>query len=317
MTLKVAVAAVLPESVQQLLSRQLEATFFPELVGSPDKLVECIDGYDAVIISLPAQITDSVMARLPESVKIVATYSVGLDHIDLSAAQARGLVVLNTPDVLTDAVADTTLLLMLGAARRVTESIALIRERRWEGWRPTQLLGSSLTNKTLGVLGMGRIGQAIADRARAFGMQISYHNRSRLSEDKEQGAKYFADKEAFLNQLDMLVLACGLTEQTRGWLNRQTIAMMKDSAMVVNIGRGDLIDDESLIEALSSNQLRAAGLDVFSNEPDINPAYYDLPNVFMLPHIGSSTIETREQMAQILVDGIVQVSNGQRPVNQV
>ena len=319
MTGKVAIAAVLPELVQQRLQEQLDVVFLPELVGDPERLAEQIDGdgFTAILISLPAQITADVIQRLPKSVKVIATYSVGLDHIDVAAAKARGLVVLNTPDVLTDAVADTALLLMLGAARRVTESIALIREQRWQGWQPTQLLGTSLADKTLGVMGMGRIGQAIADRARAFGMTIHYHNRSQLPAEREQGAQYYADKAAFLSQLDVLVLACGLTVQTRGWLNQQTIAAMRDSAMVVNIGRGDLIDDEALISALRSGRLRAAGLDVFSNEPDINPAYYELPNVFMLPHIGSSTIETRLQMAQILIDGLQQVANGQRPVNQV
>jgi glyoxylate reductase len=250
-------------------------------------------------------------------VRAIATYSVGYDHVDLAAARARGLAVLNTPDVLTDATAETALFLLLGAARRATESIGLIRSRAWKGWSPTQLLGVELAGKALGIFGMGRIGRGIARRARGFGMTIHYSNRNRLAPALEEGAIFHADPEAMLAAVDALALACPSTPETRGFLDSRRLGLMRRGALVVNIARGDVVVDEDLIDALQTGHIRGAGLDVFTNEPNLHPGYFKLPNLFMLPHIGSSTIEARVGMATLLIDSLGELLAGGAPANNL
>lgn len=259
----------------------------------------------AVIVAPPFRVDAAFVDRLPASVRVVATYSVGLDHIDMDAARARGLAIVNTPDVLTGAVAEIGMFLLLGAARRATESINLVRSRNWSGWTPTQLVGSGLSGKTLGVLGMGRIGLAIARLARAFGMEIAYYNGRPSEEAASVEARYHSGLDRLVSDCDALMIACPLTPATRGIVNAGTLASAKPSLIVVNIARGAIIDDDAMIDALREGRIAAAGLDVFDGEPDINPGYFDLPNVFMLPHVGSSTLETRIAMAERLVDGIL------------
>jgi lactate dehydrogenase-like 2-hydroxyacid dehydrogenase len=272
---------------------------------------------DVLMTSFGYELRRDAVSALPLSVKAIATYSVGYEHIDVDAAQERGLPVFNTPGVLTDAVAEIGLLLMLGAARRVTESIGLIRGRNWTGWSPAQLIGIELLGKTLGILGMGRIGRGIAHRARACGMAIHYFNRTRLAPELETGAVYHADFGDMARASDVLMIAAQSSPETRHFLNAERIALLKRGAMVCNVARGDLIDDDALIAALGDGRVRAAGLDVFENEPKIDPRYYDLPNVFMLPHIGSSTIETRRRMAQSLILGLLTWKAGGKPTNRV
>ena len=204
---------------------------------------------------------------LPSSIRAVGTYSVGMDHLDVPTIKASGRVALFTPDVLKDAVADTAILLMLGATRRATESINLIRSDEWQGWHSRQLIGQGLAGKIFGVFGMGRIGLAAAARARAFGMRIAYHNRRRLAPEIEDGARYIADADAFLAETDVLLLASPLTPDTHHFLNDQRIAMMRPTAVVLNVGRGDIIDDNALIPALQDGRVYAAGLDVLAGEP--------------------------------------------------
>ena len=217
---------------------------------------------------------------LPPSLKAIATYSVGYEHVDVAAAKSRGIPVFNTPEVLTDAVAEIGMLLLLGAARRATESIDLIRGRAWTGWTATQLIGVELLGKQLGIFGMGRIGRGIAQRARAFGMTIHYCNRHRLPPDLEAGAIHHASFAAMAGAIDMLMIAANSSAETRDFLNRERLSQLKPGAIVANVARGELIDDDALIEALQSGQVRAAGLDVFDGEPNIDPRYYDLPNLF-------------------------------------
>ncbi len=273
---------------------------------------------EVLLVMAMDRIDGRLIARLPETVRVIATYSVGHDHIDLPAALARGIAVLSTPDALSDAVADMALLLLLGAARRAHEAAALIYERRWTGWCPTQLIGRDVSGGRLGILGMGRIGRAIAHRAsRGFGMRVSYHNRKRLPSGIEGDATYYPDVAAFLASSDFLVLAAPASVETHGVLNAHTIAAMPDGAVVVNIARGGLIDDAALIAALRSGKLAAAGLDVFDNEPDINPEYLTLPNVFLQPHQGSSTIETRVRMADMLLGSITRTLSGEDVPNRL
>ena len=259
----------------------------------------------------------ATIAALPASIKALATYSVGHEHIDVDAVAERGLPLLFTPDVLTDAVAEIAMFLLLGAARRATESIALLRGRAWPGWNARQLIGVELKGKRLGIFGMGRIGRGAAERARAFGMTIHYHNRNRLPPGREHGATYHATFEAMAGNIDMLLLATQSSPETRFFFNRARLALLKPGAIIVNIGRGDLIEDDALIEALGTGHIRAAGLDVFNNEPKLDARYFDLPNVFLLPHIGSSTIETRQRMGRLLIDGFLALKNGGEPVNRI
>jgi lactate dehydrogenase-like 2-hydroxyacid dehydrogenase len=271
---------------------------------SPTELASAARGFDVLLITIDVRLTRAHIDCLPEEVRAIATYSVGHDHIDVRAARDRHLLVLNTPAVLTDSVAEVALLLMLGAARRATESISLIRSGQWPGWTARQLNGIELCGKAAGILGLGRIGRAIAARARAFGMTIHYSNRTRLDAADELGAQFHGNPDDMLPCIDVLILAAPSTEGTRGFLNLDRVRRLKRGCIVVNVARGDLIADEALIGGLISGQVGAAGLDVFNNEPRFDRRYATLPNVFMLPHIGSSTIEARRRMAAVLVDGL-------------
>lgn len=282
-----------------------------------EELVEGARGCSVLFCTVGDPVDAATIAALPDSIRTIATYSVGYDHVDVDAARARGLSVLNTPDVLTDAVAETAMFLTLGAARRGNESLKLIHSRQWQGWTPVQLPGVQLSGKRFGVVGMGRIGQAIAARAAAFGMEIHYHNRRALPADEARGAHYHPELAGFLPVCQFLLLACPMTPETYRFLNAERIAQLPDGAIVVNIARGNVVDDEALIAALKSGKLAAAGLDVFANEPHIDPRYYDLPSAFILPHIGSSTIEAREGMATILLDGLDGLARGAQLPNRL
>lgn len=269
---------------------------------------------DALLIMAMDRIDQQVIDTLPPSVRLIATYSVGDNHIDLAACRARGIAVLSTPDVLSDTVAEMALLLMLGAARRAHEGSALIYQRKWAGWSPTQLLGRDVIGARLGIFGMGRIGRSIARRAaRGFDMEVHYHNRSRLSAADEDGAHYHAEADGLLAVSDFLVLAAPSTAETKNFLDARRIDLLPAGAIVVNISRGDLVVDEALIAALADGRVAAAGLDVFANEPALAPGYLSLPNVFLQPHQGSSTLGTRIRMAALLFDGIEAFFAG-RPV---
>jgi lactate dehydrogenase-like 2-hydroxyacid dehydrogenase len=308
----------LPEEVERQFRDRISIRSLPSgLPRNPDDLDAAVAGYDAIVVAPPTQVDAEIFRLLPTSIKAIATYSVGLDHIDLEAARQHGIAILHTPDVLTDAVAETAMLLLLGAARRATESIDLIRSRSWTGWEPKQLIGVGLSGRKLGILGMGRIGQGIAQRAKAFGMEIHYHNTRRLAPELEGHAQYHADPDAMLRAIDALVLACPLTDATRGFLDERRLSVMKPTALVVNIARGAIIEDGALIEALKDGRILAAGLDVFTNEPNLHPGYYDLPNVFMLPHIGSATVEARMMMGSYLISGLESLSSGNNPPNRI
>ena len=295
----------LPDAVEERAMRDYDATLNPDDAQiAPDELVRRAEGMDAILCCSSEKLTAEVIPRLPETIKMVATYSAGFDHIDLDAARDRGLVISNTPGVLTDATADITMLCILGAARQAHEAATTLRTGNWERWEATTMLGIDLNGKRLGILGMGRIGQAVAQRARAFDMKIHYHNRRRLPGDKEMGATYHETAEAMLPEVDILSLNCPLSPETHHFMDSRRIAMMRDGAIVVNTSRGPVVDDAALIEALRSGKLRAAGLDVFEGEPQVNPAYFDLQNAFLLPHVGSATVETRNAMGFKCLDNL-------------
>lgn len=311
---RILVTRRLPERVEARLAERFEALLNrDDRLMSPAEVVAAADGCDGLLITPVERMDAATIAALPESVRIIATFSVGHDHIDLDAARRRGIVVTHTPEVLTDATADVAMLLLLGAARGAHWGSRMIHEGRWRSWAPTHPLGIDVTGRRLGILGMGRIGRALARRARAFGMEIHYHNRRRLPPDLEAGAIYHESFEDMLPHCDFLSLNCASTPQTRGIVNARTLALLPRGAVLVNTARGDLVDDDALIEALQSGQLAAAGLDVFNNEPDIDPRYLELENVFMLPHLGSATPRTREAMGMRAAENLEAFFAGRQP----
>ena len=308
----------LPQAVLDRATRDYEARLNVEdIPPGPDGLIAGAEGMDAILCTSADIFDAALIARLPESVRIVATFSVGLEHIDLGAARDRGLIIANTPDVLTDATADIALLLLLGAARRAGEGERMIRDNAWTGWNPTQMLGTEFSGKRLCIVGMGRIGQAVAKRARAFDMDIHYHNRRKLPADLEHGGTYHADLATMLPVSDFLSLHCPATPETRHLMNADRLALLPDGAVVVNTARGAVVDDSALIAALRSGKLAGAGLDVFEGEPAINPHYRTLPNTFLLPHLGSATVETRNAMGFRALDNIDAVMAGREAPDRV
>lgn len=283
---------------------------------SEDILAQSLEA-DAIMTAPGSPLNAELIGKLPDKVKIIATFSVGFDHVDVAAAKARGIPVTNTPDVLTDATADITLLCLLGAARRAWEGQEMLRKQEWIGWNPRQLMGTHLGGKRLGIYGMGRIGRAVADRARAFGMKILYHNRSRLSPELENGAVYYADPEELLRASEVFSINAPASAETENFLDARRIALLPDGAIVVNTARGTLVDDEALIAALKSGKLAAAGIDVFRGEPKLHPGYLPLKNAYLLPHLGSATVETRNAMGFCCLDNLDAFFAGKEPPNRV
>ncbi len=282
-------------------------------VMDDDEIVEKTQGADAILCCISEKYSEDLISRLPDSVKILSTFSVGTDHIDLEAAKSRGIRVGNTPDAVTVSTAEIAMLLIVGAAHRASEGERMVRARSWAGWEPMQLLGTRLSGKRLGILGLGKIGQAVADRARAFDMEIHYHNRSRLPEGEEQGATYHDTFDSLLSVSDVLSLHAPSTDRTRHAINAEAIAKLPEGAILINTARGDLVVDEDVIAALASGRLAAAGLDVYQGEPAIHEGYYGLENTFLLPHVGTSTIEARNEMGFAALDNIDAVLSGEEP----
>lgn len=273
-------------------------------IMSAKQIIARAKGVDALFICVTEPLDQKTIKALPKSVQAILTLSVGTDHIDLAAAEKRGIAVLTTPDAVTAATAEIGMLLLLGAARRAYESGRYLRAGKWETWSPTQFVGVEITGKPLGILGMGRIGRTVAERARGFDMKVHYRNRNRLAPGQEGNAVYFNDLEGFLGASEFLILCAPSTPETRGFLNKETIAQLPDGAIIVNIARGDLVDDDALIAALKSGKIAAAGLDVYNGEPDkIDRRYFKLPNAFLVPHIGSAAQQARTAMGMMLLDG--------------
>lgn len=270
--------------------------------------------HDAILLtSFDKHFGKDFAGVIPKRVKIIATHSVGYDHLDIPLAKSRGIALTNTPDVLTDATADISMLLILGAARGASWGDRMVRQDQWGETTLISPLGFDVSSRSLGILGMGRIGQAVARRAAGFGMKLHYHSRNRLDPALEHGATYHARFEDMLPHCHFLSVNCASTAETRNIVNARTIALLPDAAIVVNAARGDIIDDDALIAALASGKLAAAGLDVFRNEPKIDPRYRTLDNVFLLPHLGSATPGTRSAMGHRAVDNLEAFFRGQRP----
>jgi lactate dehydrogenase-like 2-hydroxyacid dehydrogenase len=284
---------------------------------SHDELLAKCHGVDAIIPCHTELFTADLVSKLPDRVKIIANHSVGVDHCDLDALQARGVVVTNTPEVLSDATAEIAMLLLLGAARRASEGDQMVRTAKWGHWSPSFMVGTQVSGKKIGIVGMGRVGQVMAKRARGFDMEVHYNNRTRLPANLEARAIYHEDVDSLLKESDFLSLHCPATPETNGFLSAEKIELLPDGAIVVNTARGALIDENALIAALRSGKIAAAGLDVFAHEPGGNPEFATLDNIFMLPHIGSATFETRDAMGFRALDNLDAFFSGKEPGDRV
>ena len=315
---KILVTRKLPPAVEARISRDYDATFNPgDAVRDGATLAAAAAGHDAVLLAAGDPFGAATINALPASVRALATFSVGYDHVDIAAAKARGIIVTNTPDVLTDATAEIAMLLILASMRRAGEAERMVRAREWQGWAPTQLMGLSVSGKRLGIFGFGRIGRRLAEMARGFRMEIHYHDIQRAPPEFEQGAIFHADEGKFLAVSQVLSLNAPGGGATRKWLNASRIAQLPRHAVVVNSGRGTLVDDAALVDALRSGHVAYAGLDVYDGEPNIFEGYYGAPNIVLLPHLGSATIETRDAMGFRALDNLDAIFAGKEPRDRV
>jgi len=308
----------LPDAVEERLRRDYRPILnHRDTLYSSDDIIERSRGADAILTCHTERFTAEVIAGLSDTVRALATFSVGYEHIDRLAAGARGIIVTNTPEVLSDATAELTIMLMLGAARRAGEGERLVRSGEWRHWSTDFMVGTEVTGKRLGIIGLGRIGRIVARRARGFDMEIHYHNVRRLSPELEEGALYHESPEELMPHCDFLTLHCVASPETTGLLNDDLIARLPDGAVVVNASRGVVVDDDALIAGLRSGKLAAAGLDVYNGEPAIHPGYRQLPTVFLMPHIGSATKETRDAMGFRALDNLDAIFAGREPRDRV
>lgn len=286
-------------------------------VFTKEEIIAISHEVDAILPCHSEIFSAELVGAMSDRVKIIANHSVGVDHCDLEALKAKGVVVTNTPDVLSEATAEIAMLLLLGAARRASEGDRLVRSGQWNSWGATFMVGTQMTNKRLGIIGMGRVGRALAQLVKGFDMEIHYYNRNRLPNELEQGATFHSTIEEVLKVSDFLSLHCPATLETKGMMNKERLGMMPKGAILANTARGALIDEPALIDALKSGQIAAAGLDVFAKEPGGNPAFFELDNVFLLPHIGSATKETRDAMGMRALDNLDAFFAGKEPKDRV
>ncbi len=270
---------------------------------SQNKLIELSQGFDGILSSLTDKIDEKVINSLPSSIKIISNFAVGFGNIDHEAAKKRNIAVTNTPDVLTDATAEIAMLLILGACRRANEGVNWVKKENWK-WSSDFLIGKQLTGSRLGILGMGRIGRAVAKLAKSFGMEIHYRNRSRLNPETEAGAKYHESIKSLFSVSDILSICCPATKETKDIINKETLEYFPSGAIITNVARGDMIDDEAMVKALISRKIYAIGLDVYKGEPKIFPGYLNQPTAFILPHLGSATKKTRTAMADLAITNL-------------
>ena len=301
---KVLITRKLLRSNEERISKLWDAKLnLNDEIYSQNKLIELSKDCDGILCSIVDKIDEETINKFSDSVKIISNFAVGFGNIDIKAARTKNIIVTNTPDVLTDATAEIAMLLILGAARRASEAIAWVRNKNWK-WSADFLIGKQLEGSRLGILGMGRIGRAVALRAKAFDMKIHYRNRTRLKADLEAGANYHDSIKSLFSVSDILSINCPATPETTNIINKETLEFFPKGAIITNSARGDMIDDEAMVQALRSRRIFALGLDVYKGEPDIHPGYLNQTNVFILPHLGSATIKTRTAMADLAISNI-------------
>ena len=305
---KILVTRKMTDGAEKKLAENFEVTLNKNDDPIPyEELVKLANQYDGMVVSGWDKFDENFFNNMKGRLKIIATFSVGYDHIDIKSAKEKNIIITNTPNVLNDAVAEITLLLMLATCRKAYEGISLVKSGKWKDVKVdfvNFVMGQSLTGKTLGIIGMGRIGRIVAKRAKGFGMKIIYCNRNKLSNEIEDGAKYYESVNSMMPDCDFVSIHTPATKETKNILNNAAIELLPKHAIVINTSRGSTVDDEALIKALQNNKIYAAGLDVFINEPNVVEKYLKLDNCFLLPHIGSSNYETRDAMAMMAVDNI-------------
>ncbi len=315
---KVYSSRTLPAAVERRAAERYDLQSNPEdSVLPPDALAPAAEGCDYILTSAMQPVPRSVMEHLRPSLKAIGTISAGYNHIDLEAAKELGIAVFYSPGVLSDACADLAVMLLLNAARRGHEAETMVRSGTWPGYGLTQLVGIGLKDRRAGILGMGKIGQAVAQRLRGFGVEIHYHNRRRLSPEQEAGAVYHDSADGLLRVSDFLFLLTPGSPEMTAFLNRDRIDLLPENAIVLNLSRGDVVDDDALIDALRSGRLFAAGLDVYRGEPRLDPRYRELQNVFLTPHIASATVESRNAMGFLVLEGLQAFEEGRPAENQL
>ena len=314
---KILVTRNLLEENEKRLLKVFDAKLNKEdKVLTTDQLIELSKDCDGILCVGGNKFDKEIISKLSPSVKIIANYAVGYNNVDTNSAKARGIVVTNTPEVLTDSTADISILLLLGASRRAYEGRKAAEQQNWT-WSANLLLGKQMSNRKLGILGMGRIGRAVAQRAKGFGMEIHYHNRNRLSPDLENGAKYHSDIKSLFSQSEFLSINCPATADTANLINKETINFFPDDVVIANAARGDIINDQDMIEAMKNGKVFALGLDVYNGEPKINENYLKLDNLFLLPHLGSATERTRIDMGDRAISNLEDYFLGKKPKDKV
>jgi glyoxylate reductase len=318
--LKVVITRRLPEPIETRLSELFDVTLREDDTAmTRDELVAAMKSADVLVPTLMDQIDAPMLAAAGDKLKLIANYGAGVDHIDVHTARQRGILVSNTPDVVTEDTADMTMALILAVVRRIPEGLAVMQSGNWQGWSPTALMGGRLAGRRLGILGMGRVGQAVARRAHAFGMQVHYHNRKRLREETEQAleATYWESLDQMVARMDIISINCPHTPSTFHLMNARRLKLMKPDAVIVNTSRGEVIDENALTRMLRNREISGAGLDVLERGRQINPRLRELDNVVLLPHIGSATVEGRIEMGEKVLINIKTFADGHRPPDQV
>jgi len=318
--LTVVVTRRLPEPVETRMKELFDVELRdPDTRMTREELVDAMNRCDVLVPTITDQIDAGLIGQASPRLKLIASYGAGFDHIDVATARSRGILVSNTPGVVTEDTADMAMALILAVTRRIPQGLAVMQAGEWQGWAPTAFMGGRLAGRRLGILGMGRIGQAVARRARAFGMQVHYNNRRRLRPEVEEEpeATWWESLDQMIARMDIVSVNCPHTPSTFHLLNARRLKLMKPSAVVVNTSRGEVIDQNALTRALRAGELAGAGLDVYEHGADINPRLLELPNVVLLPHMGSATLEGRVEMGEKVIINIKTFADGHRPPDQV
>ena len=314
---KILITRKLLKENDERIRKTFDAKFNNEdKIYNSDELISLSQGCDGILSFVTTPINKEVIEKLPDTIKIISNYAVCYGNIDVDAAKKKGIIVTNTPEVLTDATADISILLLLGASRRAYEGRRDAEKENWK-WSADYLIGKQMSGKKLGIIGMGNIGRAVAQRARGFDMEIHYHNRSRLDPSLENGAIYHKDLKDLLKNSEFLSINCPGSKETENLINEETINYLPDRAVVANAARGEVIEDEAMIQAMKSGKIFGLGLDVYKGEPKIDPKYLELDNLFLLPHLGSATKKTRIAMGDRAIDNLEAFFSGNKPKDQV
>lgn len=317
---KVIVSRKIPDSIETRMAELFDVRLnLNDKAFSKDDLIAAVKEADVFVSTVTDHITAEILDQAGPQFKMIANFGMGVDHIDMKAAHAKGIVVTNTPNVLTEETADLAMALILSVPRRIFQGEKILRAGKWDGWAPMTFLGHSVQGKRLGIIGMGRIGRAVAKRARAFGMSVHYHNRSRMHEslESELEATYWENLDEMLGRMDVISINCPHTDETHHMLNRDRLKLLPAQAYVINTARGEVIDEEALADLIATGAISGAGLDVFENEPNVNEKLLELDNVVLIPHMGSATFEARQATGEKVLINIKTFTDGHTPPDKI